>query len=273
MAFIVVAANSKGVRWTDDGKTVHQARSLAAVLDTLDTPTAIVCEPAFYDGLRDVRRVMEQWVAERGHQLVPVTRKASAVLEAAAGPNIKGRGLAHVYSIVSEGSAGLISLRGKGQDVWSIRDAADVAHALDLHGAGVTLTNALAVVGPYDSLGPEMRRALGDGVAYDVSVLLAAYRAALVSPDRGTFEAYLGLTAGSHGGMARTIKAWYVARNTTDEFGRGGDLTWTDYRRALRHVYHAVREGQVAAASAGSVAAVQTRVSGARRTGGDQPIR
>jgi hypothetical protein len=249
MALIVMAAGSRGFRWTADGKSVLSAKSLAPLLETLVTPHALVCEPAFYDGLRDVRRHLEDWVAEQGHLLVPITQRSRVVLEAAGGERIEGRGLQRLYSIVVAGTQGLDRETTRGQGVWAVRDALDVAHALDLFDAAKrVLTVAIDASGPYQSLDALSRHALGDGASYSDDVLLAAYRVASVAGNRDAYERYLGLTADAHGDIARTIKGWYSVRNTSEgQFDRDSDLTWTDYRRALRMAFHRFKQGRAIA--------------------------
>ena len=87
-----------------------------------------------------------------------------------------------------------------------------------------------------------MKIALGDGLAYRADVLLAAYRAATVATSRKEFEQLIGMTSRSHSAMAHTLRTWYVERNTSDHFERDSVLGWSDYRRALRSVYHAIKE-------------------------------
>ena len=75
MGLITVESTTKGVSWTTDGIAVRSARSLAEALEQIDEPHAFVCEPAFFDGLRDVRRSLEEWFAESGHQHFPMTSR------------------------------------------------------------------------------------------------------------------------------------------------------------------------------------------------------
>ena len=97
----------------------------------------------------------------------------------------------------------------------------------------------------------QSQAALGDGSRYRLDVLLAAYRAASVATNRGDFERFLGLTEGASGSaLVHTIRSWYAARNTTTEFNRESNLTWSEYRRALRTCYHRVSSARRISGSA-----------------------
>jgi hypothetical protein len=249
MAFIAMAAGTGGFRWTADGQSIESARSFKEFLATLEQPYALVCEPAFYDGLLDVRRHLENWVEEQGHMLVPISPRPRVVLVAAGGERIEGRGLKRLYSIVDAGTQGLDRETTRGQDVWAVRDALDIAHALDVSDdAKRVLTIAIDDFGPYELLDALSRHALGNGASYSDDVLLAAYRAASVAGTRDAFERYLGLNAAAHGEIARTVRGWYRARNTIEgHFERDSGLTWTDYRRALRIAFHRFNEDRALA--------------------------
>lgn len=112
------------------------------------------------------------------------------------------------------------------------------------------LLEALEAVGPYNTLDDATRAALGDGRTYQFDVLLAAYRAASVAPSRDAFERLLGLTAAANGPLTQTIRSWYVDKNTSEDFVRESALTWSDYRRALRRVFHRVEEHRVRSVAA-----------------------
>lgn len=251
MAFIAMAAGSRGFRWTADGQSIESARSFTEFLETLEKPHTLVCEPAFYDGLRDVRRHLEDWVEEHGHMLVPITPRPRVVLVAAGGEHVVGRGLKRLYSMVDSGTRALDRETTRGHDAWAVRDALNVAHALDLFDdAKRVQAAAIDAFGSYESLDALSRHALGDGASYSDEVLLAAYRAASVAGTRDEFERFLGLNAAAHGEIARTIRAWYRVRNTTEgQFDRDSDLTWTDYRRALRMAFHRFNQGRALAKS------------------------
>lgn len=245
MALIAIASVSNGVRWTD-GSTIQTAPSMAELLGQLDEATAIVCEPEFYDGLRDVRRHLEEWLGEREHQLVPVSRQAKELLELAGGSLIKGRGVARLFSLATVGSDRIADVP-RAQDIWTVRDALEVAHVVDVFmPRAEVLVDALRAVGPYVGLDRETRDALGYGDGYQLDVLLAVYRAASVALSRPEFERLLGLNAGGHGALARTIRSWYEDRNTdpAGEFVRESVLTWAGYRRALRAVFHRIAESR-----------------------------
>lgn len=250
MALIAIASASIGVRWTD-GSAIQTAQSLAELLEQLDEPTAVVCEPEFYNGLRNVRTHLEEWLGERVHQLVPVSRQAKELLELAGGSSIEGRGVARLFALATVGSDRIVQVR-QGQDFWTVRDALEVAHLVDVFmPRAEVLVDALRGVGPYDSLDLETRNALGYGDGYQLDVLLAAYRAASVARSRPEFERLLGLSASGHGALARTIRGWYTDRNTDAEavFVRESALTWADYRRALRRLFHRVIEARRSEAS------------------------
>jgi hypothetical protein len=69
-----------------------------------------------------------------------------------------------------------------------------------------------------------------------------------VSTSRDGYERLLGLNAAAHGALARIVRGWYVQRNTSITFERESVLTWSDYRRALRTIFHRVKATQMAAA-------------------------
>jgi len=109
---------------------------------------------------------------------------------------------------------------------------------------------ALAAIGSLAALDPAARAALSEGPDFDLDVLLASYRAASVATSREVYERLLGLNASGHGALTRAIRAGYVARNTTDAFQRDSVMTWSDYRRGLRTIFHRVKVGELAASTA-----------------------
>jgi len=50
-----------------------------------------------------------------------------------------------------------------------------------------------------------------------------------------------GLHVGAHGLLPHIIRRWYEERNTAEAFAGESMLSWSDYRRALRAVFHAVK--------------------------------
>ena len=164
MAITAIGGTWERVRWTTDGRSVGRAASINTLAGRLSIPQAIVCEPAFYDGLREVRNVLRDSVAERGHRLVVVNPGARAVLEAAAGGRLSGSGVVRLHSIVVAGAAGLDRQVVRGHDRWGVRDALDVVHAIDtVHETAKVAALAVAAVGPYAALDDSGQRALGDG--------------------------------------------------------------------------------------------------------------
>jgi len=244
MALITVETTTCGVRWTGDGREAEKATGLFAVLNELDGPTAIICEPAFFDGLRDVRRYLIEALAEEGHVLAAMTPRGRAVLERAAGSSVRGRGVVRLHAIATRGAAGLSpALRTAG--IWDVRDALEVAFAVDRFGdINAAKERALAMVGSFDSLDADARHALGELGDYRWDVALAACRAASVSTGRDDYERFLGLAVGGQGALARSVRGWYAERNTTVEFERESVLTWSSYRRALRTLFHRVQAGR-----------------------------
>lgn len=244
MALIAIAEDDDGdLQWTADGRTTLTAPFLGAFVDGLTEPHAVLCEPLLYLGLRDVRRVTEEVLAAGGHRLVPVNRGAKAVLEAAAGAEARGSDVERLFRIAVAGRDGLDRYTMRGFDRWDVRDALEVAHAVDTrYDPAAVLAAAVGAAGPYDALEPAMRHALGDGRDYRADVLLAAYRTATLTTGRVDFERALGLHAGAHGAMVAAVRAWYVARNTTAAgFEPESILTWTEYRRALRWLFGRVK--------------------------------
>jgi hypothetical protein len=249
MSLIAVRSTNRGVRWTADGRVVSSTPALSALIEQLGEPSALVCEPALFDGLRDVRRYLEQWLAEDGHILVPMSAGARAVLEHAGGLAIRGRGVVRLYALATLGADALDRRAAETADVWDVRDALEVALASDIFGDPIrSKARALEATGPFVSLDPAVRLALGDGDDFHRGALLAAYRAASVSTSRDGYERLLGLNAGAHGSLPRIVRGWYVERNTNTAFERESVMTWSDYRRALRTIFHRVKEAQSAAA-------------------------
>jgi len=250
MAVMAVANTSNGVRWTN-GKTTGTAESLMALIDQIRRPHALVCEPAFYDELHELRRAFERLLAESGHRLVPITRTSKAALEAVAKRPLSERGLARLYLLAIQATADL-GRPPREQDLSTTRSVLEVAHLMDLFDEGSdAVQGAVKIVGPYGSLDGPTRAALGDGQGYRAGVLVAAFRAASVAWNRDEFERLLGLTAGAHGPLTQTIRGWYVERNTVGaSFERESALTWSEYRRALRQIFHRVRQQRGAAATA-----------------------
>jgi hypothetical protein len=241
MALIAITAQATGIRWTD-GRLLATAPWLGDLLDQLDRPHAIICEPQFYDDLRDVRRHVEDWLRERRHRLVPINEAAREVLQTAGGAKITGRGVTRLFAIATVGTHQLGRATPDG-DLNELRAALEVAHLVDLFDErSAVREDALAAVGPYEALDESTRAALGAGSGYRIDVLLAAYRAASVSSSRDVFEQLLGLNAGAHGPLTQTIRAWYVEQNTDEQFVRESVLGWADYRRSLRKIFHRVAE-------------------------------
>jgi hypothetical protein len=248
VSLITIESTETGVRWTTDGLVIKTAIALRACLEQLGEPSAVVCEPAFFEGLRDVRQYLDELVSEYGHTLVSLTSGARKVLELAGGSAIRGTGVARLHALATLGSAGLDHGVTDVAGIWEVRDALDVALAADqFFGATEAKARALAAAGPYAALDPATRLAVCDGEDYRWDVLLAAYRAGSVSGNRDDYERLLGLTAGAHGALARTINAWYVERNTNDLFERESVMTWSDYRHALRSLFHNVKKAQIKA--------------------------
>ena len=246
MALITLESTSKGVRWTTDGQEITTSPALSAILQHLEEPSAFVCEPAFFDRLRDVRRYLVEYLAKSGHALAPMSPGARTVLEQAGGAAIRGRGVARLYALATLGANGLRPEVSRTASLWEVRDALEVAFAADLFGDETAAKErALRAVGPFALLDPDGRRVLGDAGDYRWDVLLAAYRAASVSTGRDDYERLLGLAAGAHGALARAIRGWYATRNTTAEFERQSVLTWSDYRRVLRTLFHRVKTARV----------------------------
>lgn len=238
MGLIAIESMSTGIRWTTDGTNVATAPTLDVLLAELREPHAFVCEPEFFDGLRDVRHHLETWLGEHGHRLFPMTSGARDVLEAAGGVLVSGRGVRRLHALAIVGSARIDRESIRGEDFWDIRDALGIAHAVDVYaGAGRALAQAIGVIGPYSSWDQTGRRALGDGRAYRADVVLAAYRVATISPNRDTFEGLLGLSRSGHGPLTWTIRSWR-ANDVTP--GAEADVPWAEYRLALRRIFHLV---------------------------------
>lgn len=251
MAFIALESTTTDVRWTADGRAVRAAPCLARVLEQLHEPCAVVCDPALFDGLRDVRRSLEGLLAEDGHTLVPITARARALLERAGGSAIRGRGVVRLYALATSGSDGLDRGALQGADLWDIRDALEVALAADLWGNPIRASiRALEATGPFLGQEVAVQQALGERGDFHRDVLLAVYRAASMSTGRQMYERLLGLNAGAHGLLTDIIRVWYAMRNTGTAFERESVMTWSDYRRALRALYHRVKEAESVSAIA-----------------------
>lgn len=241
MGLIAVAAARGGVRWTD-GHSAGTAGSLGELMGKLDRPHAVICEPGSYDGLRDVRRALEDLLAERGHRLLPITESVRVTLERACGATCTGRSVTRLFTLTTVGARG-ISRTVAIHDLSQLRAALQVAHVVDLYDdRPQPLLEALDAVWPYGTLDDATRASLGDGRTYRLDVLLAAYRVASVATSRDAFDRLLGLTAAAHGSLTETIRAWYVEKNSSEGFVRESALSWSDYRRALRRVFHRVKE-------------------------------
>lgn len=248
MAVIAIANLQSGVRWTN-GRESGLAPHLGALLEQLDRPHAVLCEPPFYDNLRDVRRHLEEWLAGRGHRLVPVMPVAKATLEAAGGRAVTARGVERLFAIATIGSKRLGPIT-RDQDLMAVRAALQVAHVLDLFDEdATTFEEALRAAGPYGLLDSADQAALGDGRSYCEDVLIAAYRVASVATSKAAFDRLLGLTEASYGPLTQTVRNWYVERNTQTTFVRESVLAWTDYRRALRRLFHRFKEHRGRAAA------------------------
>ena len=245
MAIVAIQEVGNRIQWTADGRTVHTTACVEALTAELAEPHAVICEPTFYDGLVDVGRVLSGLLATHGHRLVPVGRGAKAALESAAGDKDLGSGVCRLFSIVTAGSRRLDRLRTNVESRWDVKDALDVIHGIDtISPSMLDFDLAKEAAGQYEDLAEPLRRALGGGIRYRADVLFAAYRASTVATSRNEFEQFLGLTAGSHGAMALTLRTWYVVRNTSDHFERDSVLGWSDYRRALRSLYHRMKVGR-----------------------------
>jgi hypothetical protein len=254
MALIAIDwADDDNVRWTQDGQTVHRATCLEAVAEMLPPPSVLVCGPWFYGSDRAVQRMLREILAEHGHTLVSLGRRAAAVLAPACGEDPGGCGVAWLHALAAGASAGLDWRTAAGHDSSDVRDALDVAHALiTAPGSVDPAPESIAALGPYATLDAETQLALGDGQAYRADLLVAIALAADVAANRGDFERFLGLNKGGGiGSMSHAVHAWYGSRNTGPEgFERESVLTWSAYRRALRCAYH-----QIAAARRGELPA------------------
>src|SRR5512140_3654947 len=122
MGIIAIEDIENAVRWTADGRTCHTSAAVEALMEKLDEPHAVICEPSVYDGLRDVRRILSEILAAGGHRLVPVGRGAKAVLEAATGDDCVGSGVRRLYPIATAGSGRLDRLRTDVENRWDVKD-------------------------------------------------------------------------------------------------------------------------------------------------------
>jgi hypothetical protein len=251
MTLIAIESTAKGFRWTPDGHEVSFAPTPSAVLERLHEPSAIVCEPAFFDGLRDVRRYLEELLTEHGHTLVPMTAGARTVLERARGSSIRGRGVARLHALATSGSERpdpkpspprAARVAGSSAAKGPVAASARVAACSGSPKRSAASATSRAPRTSHRSAVPRARRSRPSE--------LAAYRAASVSTSRDLYERLLGLNAGAHGALTRAIRGWYVARNTTAAFERDSVMTWSDYRRALRAIFHRVKAAQIEAAAA-----------------------
>jgi hypothetical protein len=162
------------------------------------------------------------------------------MLGAVNGIEIRGRGVARLFALATVASREMPRIT-RDQDLHEVRAALQIAHLVDLYDeTGIVLGDALVAAGPFASLDESTQAALGEGRGCQTDVLLAVYRVALVATSRDTFDRLLGLNGAAHGPLIQTVRAWYVERNTNEVFVRNSSLSWDDYRRALRRLFHRI---------------------------------
>ena len=82
-----------------------------------------------------------------------MTSGAKDVLRSAGGSLVSGRVVSRQYSLATVGSEQLDRDAVHGLDIWDVRDALEVAHAVDVfHDPERALARAIDVVGPYSTL-------------------------------------------------------------------------------------------------------------------------
>ena len=103
MLAVAVGVADDGIHWTD-GRTVRRAASIRAFATALAETTVVLCEPDVYEGDRQALAYLRGMFSDLGHDLVPVSTSARAVLEATAGAAILGSGPARLLSLVTTAS-------------------------------------------------------------------------------------------------------------------------------------------------------------------------
>jgi hypothetical protein len=167
MALVAIEEAGTRIRWTMTGRDVHTAKSLATLVDKIAEPSAFICDPEFFYGLRDVRRGLEDWFAASGHELVPVTRKVQEVLARAAGVDKPSAGVASLHSVVTQAARSLDQTAVETSAFWDVRDAVAVAFAVDrFTNASGSDSNTVNVVRAAHEFDETTRSVLVDGGDY-----------------------------------------------------------------------------------------------------------
>lgn len=233
------------IDYTFDGETVAQVARFEELLALLDRPHRIVCETTVecYQPAR--RAEFFRSVRAAGHELLVINprltahkRKRREKLEKTDENDARV-----IYRMATDGATHLYRPIETPDAEWvAKREAVNAAHT-EARWSGVKddwSAQAAAILGPYDELPADLRRALGDGKAYSKSVLGAVWTASLHASSRREFERLLGLYAAGYPSHLRSdIHHWgYLMRNGgLAHFDREGKLAWREYRRALRWAF------------------------------------
>lgn len=235
--------NTLHVTW--DGENVEQMNSVQDLLDRLaGVPHRIVTEATVESWDPDRKMAFATRARAEGHEILvyrpihtarfrdrqtPPIRKNN-VNDAKAIFGIAAEGRLHLYPLPAPDSDWAKRRQDLNEEFIRLRSAGDM---------GELVRSAQEVLGPYGDLAPTAQAALGNGTEYAEAMIAAVYFAAIHADSRAEFERFLGLHGSGYPSVLRSNVHHHGFRHR-----RNQGVSWTAFRRELRHAYAAIREAR-----------------------------
>jgi len=220
---------------TFDGDLVSRMASVDELLASLSSPHKIVAESTFESWDPDRRRSLVAALRAAGHELYVFRPIHTARARAAATTEKSDANDAlTIHALASGGRLHVYPLPDADPEWEDLRDGANREYQrIRLSGAKDDLVaRAVEVLGPYDDLGDDARRVLGNGSKYSPALIAAVFFAAGVARSRDEFERLLGL----HGSAYPTLLRSEVHHHSFRHARKRG-VAWNVYRRELRRAF------------------------------------
>lgn len=230
---------------TWDGENVEQMTSVQDLLDRLArVPHRIVAEATVESWDPDRKLAFAVRARAEGHEILvfrpihtarfrerqtPPLRKGN-VNDAKAIYRIAAEGRLHLYPLPAPDPEWAKRRQDVNEEFIRLRSAGEMGELVD---------RAQEVLGPYGDLSPAAKAAFGNGREYGEALVAAVYFAAIHAGSRSEFERFLGLHGSGYPSVLRSNVHHHGFRHR-----RNQGVSWTHFRRELRHAYSAVREAR-----------------------------
>ena len=262
----------------NDGDSVTDYSSLSGMLDSLPGPHRIIGEATFESFNLKARREFIERCKREGHDLLTVPTRATARWRVRAGhPAIKPPGrkgdlmdlqairleAQHVHlkkPSISDDDPFIAKRLGANRELQLMR--ADVREVIGPRG-GVGWTDAkedyalelIRRLPPFESLPEILMLALGNGGGYNTTIVAAAGMAAKYAASGREFDRLTGMNAHGYGSQIRsdlnfhgwagpTRRKLNTVHDSPDYGKRLDGLTISQYRWAIRWLYHHLKAGE-----------------------------